>query len=175
MKVRCIVVSTIVTLACAVVSTAYASSATKFVAYVSGFDIGQVRPVDLSSATLESTISVPNPYGSTLAPDGQTVWVTSYVDGKVTPIDVASNTAGTPIAVDVHPITIAFKHDGSTAYVANAGSSTISVIDTATKTVTATIPVAQGAAPTGLAVTSDDSTLYVADFYGENLSVIDTA
>jgi YVTN family beta-propeller protein len=51
--------------------------------------------------------------------------------------------------------------DGGTVYVANSNDSTVSVIATASNTVTATIPV--GAGPAGLAVTPDGSTVYVAN------------
>ena len=47
------------------------------------------------------------------------------------------------------------------AYITNEGSSTVSVIDTATNTVIATIPV--GSHPQGVAVTPDGSRVYVAN------------
>jgi YVTN family beta-propeller protein len=61
------------------------------------------------------------------------------------------------------------------AYITNQGSNTVSVIDTATNTVSATIPV--GRAPQGLAVAPDGNKVYVANFTlptGE-VSVIETA
>jgi len=56
------------------------------------------------------------------------------------------------------------------AYVANAGSNTVSVIDTATNTVVATVPV--GALPSGVVITPDGTRAYVSGFPA---SVIDTA
>ena len=53
---------------------------------------------------------------------------------------------------------MAVTPDGSKVYVANAFSSTVSVIATATNTVTATIPVGD---PAGMAVTPDGSKVYV--------------
>jgi YVTN family beta-propeller protein len=61
--------------------------------------------------------------------------------------------------------------DGSTVYVTNVIDGTVSVIATATNTVTATIPVGSG--PRGVAVTPDGSTVYVANF-ANTVSVIDT-
>jgi YVTN family beta-propeller protein len=58
------------------------------------------------------------------------------------------------------------------AYITNAGDNTVSVVDTATNTVTATIPV--GSFPLGVTVTPDGSTVYVANEL-DNVSVIDTA
>ena len=47
------------------------------------------------------------------------------------------------------------------AYITNTGSNTVSVIDTATNTVTATIPV--GGEPYSVAVSPDGSKVYVAN------------
>ena len=51
--------------------------------------------------------------------------------------------------------------DGSKVYVTNNLSNTVSVINTATNTVTATIPV--GANPFGVSVSPDGSKVYVAN------------
>jgi YVTN family beta-propeller protein len=59
------------------------------------------------------------------------------------------------------------------AYITNSGSNTVSVIDTATNTVTATIPV--GLEPWGVAVTPDGSKIYVTNFGDTTVSVIETA
>jgi len=50
----------------------------------------------------------------------------------VTPIDVATSTAGQAIRVGREPAGIAVTPDGKTAYVANAGSDTVTPISTAT-------------------------------------------
>jgi YVTN family beta-propeller protein len=59
------------------------------------------------------------------------------------------------------------------AYITNQGSSTVSVIDTATDTIIATIPV--GLNPFGVAVSPDGSKVYVANVSSNTVSVIDTA
>src|SRR3989442_6835324 len=59
------------------------------------------------------------------------------------------------------------------AYVANQGSSTVSVIDTASNTVVATIPV--GSSPNGVAITPNGAFVYVANEGSSSVSVIDTA
>ena len=59
------------------------------------------------------------------------------------------------------------------AYITNNGNNTVSVIDTATNTVTATIPV--GSEPFGVGVSPDGSRVYVANGRPSNsVSVIDT-
>ena len=58
------------------------------------------------------------------------------------------------------------------AYITNHVSNTVSVIDTATNTVTATIPV--GAGPIGVAVSPDGGRVYVTNDFDNTVSVIDT-
>lgn len=58
------------------------------------------------------------------------------------------------------------------AYVANAGSDSVSVVDTATNTVTATITLGTG--PDAVAVSPDGSRLYTSNPNADSVSVIDT-
>jgi large repetitive protein len=76
------------------------------------------------------------------------------------------NIAGGPFGVAVSP-------DRSRVYVTDYDSGKVSVIDTATKTVTATIAV--GANPQAVAFSPDGSTAYVTNFADNTVSVIDTA
>src|SRR2546427_1836784 len=59
------------------------------------------------------------------------------------------------------------------AYITNINDGTVSVIDTASNTVTATVSV--GSFPNGVAVTPDGARVYVANIFGNSVSVIDTA
>ena len=59
------------------------------------------------------------------------------------------------------------------AYVTNANAGTVSVIDTATNTVSATVAV--GNQPFGVAITPDGTKAYVANQNAGTVSVIDTA
>ena len=77
------------------------------------------------------------------------------------------------IPVGDRPRGIAISPDGQEAYVANAGDNTVSVINTATKTVVATIPV--GDEPQGVAFAPDGATAYVTNIEDNTVSVIDTA
>lgn len=61
----------------------------------------------------------------------------------------------------------------SFGYVANSGSSSVSVIDTVSNTVVATIPV--GSSPQGVAITPNGAFVYVANSGSNNVSVIATA
>ena len=63
---------------------------------------------------------------------------------------------------------------GPFAYVPNAGSNNISIIDTSTNTVaSAAIPV--GTSPVAVAVRGDESLAYVTNFLNNSVSVINTA
>ena len=73
--------------------------------------------------------------------------------------------------VGKRPYGIAVSPDGSKVYVTNEYSNTVSVIDTATNTVTATVPVESY--PSGVAVSPDGTRVYVVN-EGGTVSVIDT-
>src|SRR6202007_1264327 len=78
------------------------------------------------------------------------------------------------IGVGPYPRGVAVTPDGSKVYVTNLGDNTVSVIDTATNTVTgSTIPVGDNAE--GVVITPDGSRVYVANSYDDTVSVIDTA
>jgi YVTN family beta-propeller protein len=72
---------------------------------------------------------------------------------------------------------VAVSPDGSKVYVTNDFSFSVSVIDTATNTVTATIPLTVGSHPFGVAVTPDGSKVFVANEQSQpgSVSVIDAA
>jgi YVTN family beta-propeller protein len=70
----------------------------------------------------------------------------------VTPIDVATGRAGTPIQVGKGPVAIAITPDGKTAYVASYKASTVTPIDVATGR--AGTPITVGNSPLAIAITS---------------------
>jgi YVTN family beta-propeller protein len=79
------------------------------------------------------------------------------------------------IAASVFGLTspVAAQSSGPYAYVCNSGYHTVSVIDSATDTVSATIKV--GGSPLGVAITPDGQFAYVANSDSNTVSVIDTA
>jgi phospholipase C len=154
-------------------------------AYVAGLVAGAVGVIDTSANTLLTAISgVTNPYGVAATPDGSTVYVTNSGTNTVGVILTATNKISTNITVGLYPHGIAVTPDGLHAYVANTGpntgstatpgpggSNTVSVIATATNTVTATLNVGQ--APEVIAISPDSSTVYVT--CQDGLYVIDAA
>jgi YVTN family beta-propeller protein/autotransporter-associated beta strand protein len=98
------------------------------------------------------------------------------MDNTVSVINTATNTAvGSPIPVGAGPFGIAVTPNGSAVYVANNVGNSVSVIDTATKTVIATITAGIGTNPQGLAITPNGQFLYVANFASNTVSKISTA
>jgi len=85
------------------------------------------------------------------------------------------------VPVEIGPTGVAVSPDGTKVYVVNSGNvseidssgKTISVIDTATNTVTATVNV--GIGPLGVAVIPDGTKVYVTNSWSNTTSVIDTA
>ena len=106
-------------------------------------------------------------------PGAGTAYVDNFSDGTVSPVDLASHTAGAPITAGSLPGSIAASPDGGTVYVANQGSSTVTVIGTANGQVRATWHV--GAVPAGLAVSADGSTLWVSDYSDNAVQPVSTA
>jgi YVTN family beta-propeller protein len=111
--------------------------------------------------------------GAAWAAAGTIGYVTNEGDNTVTPIDAASNTAGTPIPVGRYPTGVAITPDGATAYVANEIDGTVTPIDTATHTAGA--PIRVGSDPFGVAVTPDGSTVYVTNEGNDTVTPIDAA
>ena len=92
-------------------------------------------------------------------PTAVTAYVTNSISGTVTPVNLATNTPGTPITVGAVPFGIAITPDGTTAYVTNSDSDTVTPINLATNT--PGTPITVGAEPHGIAITPDGTTAYV--------------
>ncbi|WP_327696077.1 beta-N-acetylglucosaminidase domain-containing protein [Streptomyces sp. NBC_00459] len=104
---------------------------------------------------------------------GSTRALTANFSGaSVSSVDLASGTS-TEIPVGNNPGEVVVSSDGRTAYAANQGSDTVSVIDIATAKVTSTVAV--GDVPAGLALTPDGRTLWVADYSDDAVQPIDLA
>ena len=91
---------------------------------------------------------------------------------QATPAWAAQYDVTATITVGSKPRGVAVSPDGTTAYVANSFSNTVSVINTTTNTVTTTITV--GTRPRGVAVSPDGTTAYVTNNTANTVSVINT-
>jgi YVTN family beta-propeller protein len=120
--------------------------------------------------TLDVKVS---PFGDTTAPGGKTIWVansgpvgasgTGSEGHTVTVLDARTAAIQSVIDVGIFPEDIAFAHGGRQALVTNSTSGTVSVIDTATRTVTQTLDLSAAglAFPFGVIATRDSSKAYV--------------
>jgi YVTN family beta-propeller protein len=87
----------------------------------------------------------------------------------VSVINERTGTVTRTITVGSFPAGVAVDPASRTVYVANVGDNTVSVIDGATRMVTATIPVGS---PDGVAADPGTHTAYVANVGGNSVSVI---
>jgi YVTN family beta-propeller protein len=131
-----------------------------------------VLPLAMLSALVAIEVQAPRTLASTAAPP-PIAFVANSNSSSVTPIDTATNTAGTPIRVGHDPMGIAITPNGKTAYVVNNGSDTISVIHTATNT--AGTPITVGSGPEGIAITPNGKTAYVVNNNDGTVMPIDIA
>jgi YVTN family beta-propeller protein len=124
---------------------------------------------------MASIVSLGGPLtaGAAAAPAGWFAYVANWGSDTVTPINVATNTADTPISVGQFPSVIALTPDGRTAYVLNTGSGTVTPIDTAMNKAGTPIPVAL--ASFGMAVTPDGKMIYTTSTSSNSVTPINTS
>lgn len=137
-----------------------------------------VDVVDVKSHKVVKHISVTSPFSPFLqfSPDFKEVWMTHKDVGKVTRIDVATQTVKG--VIDTGPITnhLAFAQTpaGVRAYVTVGGENVVKVYSTGdAPALVATIPT--GALPHGIWRSDDSSRVYVGLENGDGVDVIDTA
>lgn len=142
-------------------------------AYVTDFFGGAVSVINTATHAVTTIPVGVNPTGVVFSPNGNTAYVASKGPGVLSVIDTVTNSV-TNIPAGSQPFGVVLSPNGSTAYVTNdLSSGTVSVIDLATKQITATIGV--GSFPKGITLSPDGSTAYVANLAGNTVSVINTA
>ncbi len=134
---------------------------------------GSLSIISTATKKVEAKIETPGyPYAVAVVPphgaSAEKVYVSSERDGVVTVVDPASARSVRDIRTGEQPISLVTDRTAKRLFVANAGSDTVSVIDTTTDTVTNTILLRPddvrglpGATPTGLSLSPDEQTLYV--------------
>jgi YVTN family beta-propeller protein len=118
------------------------------------------------------------PFGIAVSPDGSRIYVTQQntllgVAGTVSIFQADPLQYLGSVAVGTTPTDIVLHPNGQRAYVANADSANISVVDLAGLSVVATITVGQG--PRSLALSANGQILYVANALSDTITVINTA
>lgn len=123
--------------------------------------------------TVVATINVGvNPAGLAITPDSKFAYVANNNNYGITGGDSASvlnltnNTLDLTISLTAsgEPYTVSINPAGTKAYVTNSNSTTITIIDTLTNTVTGTINGFDG--PSGMAISPDGTTGYVNNYGG---------
>jgi len=139
-----------------------------------GIDGGKVAVISTVTSQVTNifrTVGAGSPRGVAISADGAVIYGasgfnhledgtdSSALGGAVPVFDIATNTTSTWIGpVGRDPQGVAVSPDGQHVYVANAGSLSVSVISTATNTVTGSISVV---GPGGMVVSPDSKNLYV--------------
>jgi YVTN family beta-propeller protein len=143
-------------------------------AFLAGYDAsslksGSPRPVPGSPVELHNT----GPFMLAVTPDNRRVYVSDPWQ-FVLVFDVSNSNFKQMKVIEVGglPRGIAFKKDGSRAFVAKAGAASVAVIDTASLTVINTINT--GSHPFSVAVSPDGRRLYVGNQSSQSVSVFDT-
>jgi YVTN family beta-propeller protein len=152
---------------------AIAISPDGFAAYytIGGNSVGRIdtNPSDGTYNTVTTTITVGNnPIGIAVTPtNGAFLYVTNNTDNTVSVIPNTFPTFSpiTTVAVGSGPFSVAITPDGTLAYVVNRIGDTVSVITTATNTVTTTISsgFCDGGQLNQIAITPNGTDAYVAD------------
>ena len=128
---------------------------------------GSVSVIDITTDSLVTTVSpFEMPAGIVVTPNGQTVYVATSTNNRVTPIDTTTLTPGTPIdiGVNTYPQGIAVSPNGQWLYVANSVSETLSIIDVTTNDVN-TLPLVN-VTPSGVGFTPDGLHAFVLGWPG---------
>jgi DNA-binding beta-propeller fold protein YncE len=144
-------------------------------AYLVDINLSTVTPIDIASNTLGVAIPIGNPalgsqvYGLAIAKDGKTAYISNF-GADVTPIDLATKQAGTPIAVNGSGI-LALSPDGKTLYASVVGS--VVAVNLSNQTVGTPFPI--GFRPSGMVVSPDGKTLYVTNYSKMEVVPVDIA
>jgi YVTN family beta-propeller protein len=115
--------------------------------------------------------------GSSPAPTGAAsarIYVSNQLDNTATVIDGRTHKVVATVRVGDSPAEMAVSPDRKSVYIANTGSDTVSVLNTADNTVAKTIALPHRSRPIGVAVSPSGRYLYTADGGANRVSVLDT-
>ena len=147
-------------------------------AYVTNGGSNTVTVLDVVNVRLDREVPVgPNPVAVTASPTRNEVYVVNSGNGAnlgfVSIINAENNAVTGNIQVHRRPVSIDVDATGDRAYVANAGSNTISMLDLKERRVIATI--GAGEEPVQARPTPDGKTVVVPNRRGNSVSLVDPA
>ena len=133
--------------------------------YITNFGSASISVIDTANNTLVPyQLQAGNgPEGLAFTPNGKYVYIANFLDNTVVVIDTVTQLlVGSPITVGTSPQSVVMNPKGTKVYVGNQDG-TVSVINTATRKVTATINTNSGNnhAYVGMAITPNGQYLYV--------------
>jgi YVTN family beta-propeller protein len=147
-------------------------------AYVSNSGSDDVSVVDMRARTVRATVVVgERPCDLLLSPDGQFLYVDVFTENAVAVVDTRTDAVVAKIPVGgANPYGMGMSPSGDTIYTANVdaadnSASTVSVIDTRTRSLTKAIGGFNGSE--GVAASPDGRTVYATSITTSMLSVID--
>ena len=107
--------------------------------------VDRVAIIDALSWSVQQEVELRKPSRLIASPDGRQAWIAyhaSATDSGVALLDLASRTVASRVPTGAAPHDLAFADGGHRLLVTNAGSGTVSVVDTAAQRVLGTIAVA---------------------------------
>jgi len=136
---------------------------------------GKVSVIKTSDNSVGETILVGGaPWGVSVDPDGEFVYVVDFGSSSVSVIDAASNQVvdTIPVGSYLYPIRMAIAPGGELGYVNNFAGNSVSVVDLFGRQVLKTITV--GSRPVDVSISRDGAFVYVSNSVSGTVSVIDT-
>jgi YVTN family beta-propeller protein len=111
---------------------------------------------------------------SAAGPATTRIYVTNYLDDTVSVIDGSTGKIVATVRVGVAPTQMAVSPDRRSVYIADAGSNSVSVLNTTNNTIARTIALPRRSKPIGVALSPNGRYLYTADGGSNRVSVLDT-
>lgn len=146
--------------------------------YVSNSQADTLTVIDVAT---HQTTSLPaggkSPSGLAFSADGAILYVSFIGDlfvapGSVRSIELSTGKASAPIPMGADPERIALSPDGQRLYVNNLLDGTMSIVDTATRSVVSTLKL--GDLPFNPLMSPDGSVVYVGVMSANHIAVVDT-
>jgi YVTN family beta-propeller protein len=138
--------------------------------FVASWSDNKVAVISTANNNVVATLSnLSSAMDVEVSPDSRTLYVVEYGSNTVAVFDLtsATPTLRTRISVGSQPASIAVNPLGDTAFVTNNGSATVSVINTASNTVTGTLTTKSS--PWGIAVSPDGAQVAVSHESGNGI------